>query len=380
MQTYTNKRNWKVALLIFAILIGIVSVSYTNKLVKQMKAEEIKNMEVWAEATRYLANENVQNMKFYCNIIEHNTTIPIILCDNNDSIAYTYNINSKKINDNEYLQKRIQKMKEQHPPIIINFQGGKNTLYYEDSTILKQLHIYPYVQLSIIAIFIAIAYFAFSNARKAEQNRVWAGMAKETAHQLGTPISSLMAWSEFLKADNNTNKYADEIDKDINRLQVVAERFSKIGSQPELSLCNLSDLLQRSLKYMQSRTSDKIKFSFTSETDEKIIMLNHSLFTWVIENILKNAVDAIKDKGDINIHLSENEKYVSIKISDTGKGIPKNKYKMVFQPGYTSKTRGWGLGLSLAKRIVEQYHKGKIMVEHSEINKGTTFRINLPIA
>lgn len=381
-KNYTyNKRKWKFILLIFAFVIGIISTTYTGALVKKIKHEEKKSMELWAEAISYLANVDgeIENINFYAKIIQQNTTIPIILCNNNDSVSETRNLNINREIDYNYLQNRIKKMKKQHSPIIINLPGGKkNTIYYEDSTILKQLSIYPYIQLGIISIFIAIAYFAFSSSRKAEQNQVWVGMAKETAHQLGTPISSLMAWVEILKT--NKQEYSKEIEKDINRLETIAERFSKIGSTPELPITNLVDVLKSSVAYMQLRTSDKVKIQLTfADNNDIMIPLNSSLFNWVVENVLKNAVDAIQNKGAIKINVSQSDKQIFIRISDNGKGIAKNKQKIIFKPGYTSKNRGWGLGLSLAKRIIEQYHKGKIMVENSETNKGTTFKISLPV-
>lgn len=384
MQTYTHKRHWKFVLLVFAFIIGILSLTYTAKLVKKIDAEERKSMEVWAEAISYFASTETQgqfeNIKFYEKIISQNTTIPVILCDTHDSIYSAHNFSPRQENDKNYLKKRVEKMAKQHEPIVIELPGGKkNTLYYGDSTILRQLSIYPYVQLGIISVFIAIAYFAFSSSRKAEQNRVWVGMAKETAHQLGTPISSLLAWIEILSVDKE-NKYMKEMQKDILRLQTVAERFSKIGSVPDLPLSDLVQVLKKSLSYMKTRISDKIKIELTFENFNSLLLpLNASLFNWVIENVLKNAVDAIQDDGVIKISVSKTEKQAIIRINDTGKGISKRKQQMIFKPGYTSKKRGWGLGLSLAKRIVEQYHKGKIIVESSEIKIGTTFKISLPI-
>lgn len=385
MQTYTYKRHWKFVLLIFAFIIGIISLTYTAKLVKKMDAEERKSMEIWAEAISYFASTETQgqfeNIKFYEKIISQNTTIPVILCDTHDSIYSAHNFSDRQEKDKSYLKKRIEKMAKQHEPIVIYLPAGKkNTLYYGDSAILRQLSIYPYVQLGVISVFIAIAYFAFSSSRKAEQNRVWVGMAKETAHQLGTPISSLMAWIEILSENEQKGSYYKEMQKDVLRLQTVAERFSKIGSIPELPLSDLARVLKKSVNYMQTRISDKIRIELVFENFEKLVLpLNASLFNWVIENILKNAVDAIQDSGMIKISVLQLERQASIRISDTGKGISKRKQKVIFKPGYTSKKRGWGLGLSLVKRIIEGYHKGKIVVESSEINKGTTFKITLPI-
>jgi len=379
---YKNKRRWKFILLVLAVIIGALSLQYTNILVKKMSVEERKKMELWAEATRYVAkNEDLtQDINFYMTVITNNTTIPVILTDNNDSISSAVNLNSPKENDQKYLKKRLKRMKEEHEPIVILLlDGEKNVVYYEDSTILKQLTLYPYVQLGIISLFIVLAYFAFSSSRKSEQNQVWVGMSKETAHQLGTPISSLMAWIEILKQTDENQSYIAEMDKDVDRLQMIAERFSKIGSLPDLQLYDLRSTLGSAINYMQTRTSSNVKFHRIFSCDSEVILpLNRSLFQWVIENLVKNSVDAMDGKGTITIYLDETEKEASIRISDTGKGIPKNKQKTIFNPGYTSKERGWGLGLSLVRRIIENYHRGRIFVLESELNQGTTFKIILP--
>jgi len=382
MNFYTYKKQWKVALLVVAIVIGVASLMYTQQLVSKMEIEERKNMEIWAEAQAALANTDdlQQEINFYLNIIRKNTTIPVILTDGNDSIVTPKNLNKRKEANQKYLYKKLKQMKQANEPIIIDFQdGSKNYIYYEDSTILKQLSIYPYVQLGIISIFIVISYMAFSSSRKAEQNQVWVGMSKETAHQLGTPISSLMAWTEILEQNEGNSSYISEMEKDVNRLQMIAERFSKIGSLPELPLTELRQVLDAAIDYMKTRTSNNIKFKIHYNTTGDVILpLNSSLFHWVIENLVKNSVDAMNGKGEISVYLVENEKEATIELTDTGKGIPKSKQKTIFNPGYTSKERGWGLGLSLTKRIVENYHKGKIFVRNSEINQGTTFKIILP--
>ncbi|MCK9206948.1 MAG: HAMP domain-containing histidine kinase [Salinivirgaceae bacterium] len=379
---YKNKRHWKVALFIVAIIIGALSTSYTGQLVDKMKVEERKRMMIWAEATKYVANSEDlgQNINFYLNVITNNTTIPVILTDGNDSIITTLNLNKKKETDSIYLAKELAHMKTGHEPIEILFlDGGKNIIYYDDSTILKQLAVYPYVQLAIISLFILISYLAFSASRKAEQNQVWVGMSKETAHQLGTPISSLMAWVEILEQSEENRSYVEEMRKDVDRLEMIAERFSKIGSLPELPLTDLRKTLESAIAYMKTRTSKNIDFQIHYNVSGEVILpLNKSLFHWVIENLVKNSVDAMEGKGTITIYLVENNKEASIEVSDTGRGIPKRKQKTIFKPGYTSKDRGWGLGLSLAKRIIENYHKGKIFVLSSEIDKGTTFKIVLP--
>jgi len=379
---YTNKKQWKVALFITAIIIGVLSLWYTGQLVRKMEIEERKNMEIWAEAQAALASTDDlnQEIKFYLNIITKNTTIPVILVDDKDSILTALNIKKSKEGNIKYLYHKLEKMKEGHEPFIIKLYGSnKNYIYYEDSTILKQLSIYPYIQLGVISLFILIAYLAFSSSRKSEQNQVWVGMAKETAHQLGTPISSLMAWIEILEQNDDNKTYINEMEKDVNRLEMIAERFSKIGSIPELPLTDLRKTLDSAIGYMRTRTSKNIEFLLHyNTTGEVIIPLNSSLFHWVIENLVKNSVDAMEGKGSITVYLVENDKEATIEFTDTGKGIPKGKQKTIFDPGYTSKERGWGLGLSLAKRIIENYHKGKIFVQNSEINLGTTFKLILP--
>lgn len=347
-----------------------------------MSVEERKNMEIWAQATSYLADTDGQdeNLNFYYNIITKNTTIPVILCDGNDSIIASVNTKANTPENQKFLRKLILKMEEEHEPIVVDLYGGDiNIIYFEDSTILKQLSIYPYVQLGVISLFILVAYFAFSYSRRAEQNQVWVGMSKETAHQLGTPISSLMAWLEILEQTTDNHEYLQEMHKDIHRLETITDRFSKIGSAPELPLSDLRKTMDQAIAYMKSRTSTNVKFEYDfSEIGDLIIPLSKSLFNWVIENIIKNAVDAMGGKGTVTILLDENENEAIIRIKDTGKGISKTKQRTIFKPGYTSKERGWGLGLSLAHRIIEQYHKGKITVEESEINQGTTFKIILP--
>lgn len=380
---YTHKKQWKFLLLFVALIIGGLSLTFTNKLVKQLEEEERKRIELWAEATRFVASyEDLnQEISFYVNVITNNKTIPVILTkqmpDGKDSIVSHLNINNE---NPKSLKKRLEHMKADHEPIIIELlDGEKNIIYYDDSTILKKLSVYPYVQLGAIGIFALLAYLAFSSSRKAEQNQVWVGMSKETAHQLGTPISSLMAWVEILEQNEENQSFVTELEKDVRRLQMIAERFSKIGSLPDLPLTDLQTTLTAAINYMKTRTSKNIHFKVNFNTQgEVIVPLNKALFNWVIENLVKNAVDAMGGKGSISVYLVENEKEAIIKVTDTGKGIAKSKQKLVFNPGYTSKERGWGLGLSLAKRIIENYHKGKIAVETSELNEGTTFKIVLP--
>ncbi len=381
LNIYTNKRQWKLLLLIVAIVIGFFSLEYTNQLIKKLSDEERKKVELWAEGTRQLANSsNIdQDVTFILEVITKNETVPVILADENDNIISFRNLDESKLNQKDYLSKQLALMKVQHDSIVIDLQyGHKNYIYYKDSTLLTQLSYYPYIQLSLISLFILVSYFAFSSSRKAEQNQVWVGMSKETAHQLGTPISSLMAWMEILDQEEGNKDYVKEMWKDIRRLETVTQRFSKIGSAPVLKPVDIGPVLNNVAQYMKSRTSNRINYQVNIPVSHPIIVpVNASLFEWVIDNLCKNSVDAMDGTGHIRIDLSENPYYVFMDISDTGKGIPKSKFKSIFQPGFTTKERGWGLGLSLSQRIVEQYHKGKIFVKLSELGKGTVIRVLL---
>ncbi len=382
MEFYYKKRRWKIFLLIGAILIGIGSSAYTNWLLRQLAAEERKNVELWAEATKKLAEMDdgeFTDITFLTSVLTRNETIPIILADSTDKIIEVRNINYPKEREAIVLKKELKKMKAQHEPIeIMLSETETHLLYYSDSYLLRNLRYFPFVQLGVIFLFILVSYLAFSSSRKAEQNQVWVGMSKETAHQLGTPISSLMAWVELLKLKEVDPKLIDEFEKDTQRLGKIAERFSKIGSAPELVPTNVCEVVESTVNYLKNRTSGKVKF-FIDYGDEQdcFALLNAPLFSWVIENLCKNAIDAIENEGSIVISLSLKPKHLFIDVSDTGKGIPKNQFKTIFEPGFTTKKRGWGLGLSLARRIVENYHNGKIFIKHSELGKGTTFRIVL---
>lgn len=333
---------------------------------------------MWAEATR-LINEadSSQNIEFLLSIIENNNTVPVILTDGHDNIIAARNFDKARMNDQGYIRMNLEKMRSISKPITIELGNGfVNRIYYKDSIILTQLIYYPYVQLGLIIMFILISYMALSTSRKAEQNRVWVGMSKETAHQLGTPVTSLAGWIEVLQ-----NRYPDipttrELALDVKRLEKVTERFSKIGSKPSLTKENIISLIQNSINYIQSRSSSKVLFVPTYSPDDEIMVpVNPALFEWVIENVCKNGIDAMEGNGEITIRVSEADKYAIIDISDTGKGIPKSAQKKIFSAGFTTKERGWGLGLSLAKRIIEEYHDGKIFVKYSEIGKGSCIRI-----
>ena len=382
MEFYFKKRRWKILLLLLAVGIGISSFLYTNWLVKKMAVEERKNVELWAEATRKLASPDInsnQDITFLVDIINRNTSIPIIIADSLDQILENKNISFSEDNKGKILLRVLQKMKEQNEPIIISIsESEKQYLYYSDSVLLENLKYYPLIQFAVVFLFILVAYLAFNSSRNAEQNQVWVGMSKETAHQLGTPISSLMAWVELLKMQNIDENLIQEFEKDTQRLQKITERFSKIGSIPELIDTNVAETVRSTVEYLITRSSGKVKFILDFDQYKNYeVPLNASLFSWVIENLCKNAIDAMNNSGTIQVSINEKGSQVFIDVSDTGKGISKAYFKTVFQPGFTTKKRGWGLGLSLAKRIVENYHKGKIFLKQSEINKGTTFRIIL---
>ena len=374
----------KILLLTFAFLIGFFSLWYTNGLVNKLELRERAKIATWADATRLIASPNFEgDLNFLFKIIEANTTIPVILTDENGVVKGSRNLDSSGYNGNNFMRDKIKTMELENDPIEIEYIVGQNIkIYYENSKLLNQLRIYPYFQLGIIALFLMISYFAFSYSRRSEQNKVWAGMSKETAHQLGTPISSIIGWVDYLK-DGGYDvppKIIGEINHDLERLNLITERFSKIGSEPSLSIHSLSEVLNESISYINSRTSDKVSITIK---DLKIleniqVSVNKPLFAWVIENLCKNAVDAMNGEGNIWFEVFENDSnFIFINISDTGKGISSNKQKTIFKPGYTTKKRGWGLGLSLAKRIIENYHKGKIYVKSSDIGVGTIFRIEL---
>jgi multisubunit Na+/H+ antiporter MnhE subunit len=495
---YDRKRYWKLLLFIFAVIIVVVSLWYSNVLVKkiarderlkiqtwataiqtrarlvnstqkfftQIQEEERNKVELYAEAQKRLNNAGSEDISFYLTIIQNNTSIPVILTDSKGNITSTRNtefesgnltdtnklirtkfskyprieipyykneinyiyyndsklftemqgvinnlvnaffsevvnnsasvpvlitdslhrealaygqIDTLQIHDSAYLQHTINSMSAENDPIEISIAGqGKKLIYYKDSYVLTQLRYFPYIQLAIISIFLLVAYMLFSTSRRSEQNQVWAGLAKETAHQLGTPLSSMMAWVDYLETKDIDSDTIDELRKDVSRLGTITDRFSKIGSNPSLAPENLVAVIYSSVSYLKTRTSQKINYLINVPPDHSILIpLNIQLFGWVIENLVKNAVDAMTRQGTITIDLIEEQNVVYVDVSDTGKGIPRNMFRTIFYPGYTSKQRGWGLGLSLSKRIIKEYHKGKIFVKASTLGKGTTFRIML---
>lgn len=376
MNAYEVKRLIRVILMLLALLISIATLLVSQKLAHQIEEEETARMELWAEAERLLNDPyNEGDLGFYLDVIKSNTTIPAILVDDQLNIIQSVNVNAKTP---KALQESLQRFRVEHPPILVPIDRDLTyRVYYGDSTITKQLRYYPYGVLGIVAVFILLAYLAFSYSTRSEQNQVWVGLAKETAHQLGTPISSLLGWIDCLEADVFPAEAPDEMRKDIERLQVITERFSKIGSEPTLEPVILSEVLSQSVDYMKSRSGKNVQLYYQAPAKPIRAEININLFNWVIENIIKNAVDAMEGEGTIFCTLAYRNGLAYIDISDSGKGIPKNQMKDIFQPGFTTKKRGWGLGLSLAKRIVRDYHKGDIFVKESLPFKRTTLRITL---
>lgn len=386
MNIYKNRQGYKFIILTVALVIGISSVWYTNLLVNNLALRERKLIDLSAKAYKQMAmSTDSDDLVFlFTEIIEANNSIPMILTDDKQHYISHRNLDlgteKNEAKKAKIIASQIALMSAQYDPILIEFDGVKQYIYYKNSFLITQLKYYPLVQLTVISILGLIAYMAFSNSRRAEQNRVWVGLAKETAHQLGTPLSSLMAWLEFFKTDPEFNhEILAELEKDIQRLEMITSRFSNIGSVPALCEEDVSVVIQDTVNYLSKRVTAKIAFSVQTENSEQVnAMLNASLFGWVIENICKNAVDAIGTAGKINIIIGHSGHHeVFIDITDTGKGMTKNQMRRVFDAGFTTKKRGWGLGLTLVKRIVENYHRGRIFVKHSEPGKGTTFRIIL---
>ncbi|MCQ2206893.1 MAG: HAMP domain-containing histidine kinase [Paludibacteraceae bacterium] len=382
--TFENFVKVKYLFAILALIIVAISTYFTNGLVKNVAMEEERKMTLWAEATRKVASaEEMTDFDFLLKVIEDNTTIPCFILDQNSNVVGSRNISVPKSLEGERLkifwQERKENFGDLHDPIAIDIdRDTRQYIYYDNSLLLKRLSYYPYIQWGVILIFFLAVLFFFTLAKRAEQDKVWAGLSKETAHQLGTPISSLMAWVEYMKMENIAPELIPEMEKDVTRLQTIADRFSKVGSIPELKPACLNDVLENTLAYMRRRVSSKVVISTVYQTDGPVnLQLCVPLFEWVCENLCKNAVDAMEGRGSITVNISQQENKICLDFTDTGKGIPKSKFKTVFQPGFTTKKRGWGLGLSLVKRIIEDYHHGVIFVKQSELGKGTTFRILL---
>jgi len=381
MNIYRRKLLWKALLLLFAIVIGLGSLFYTQALVAKLKTEEKKKAEHWAEATRRLieVSGDSEDFDFLFSIVENNNTVPVILIDDHDNILSHRNLPQSISTDTIALNRELKRMGERNEPIIINLSDGiSNYIYYRESTLLRQLRVYPYIQLAVILLFIAAAYVAFSTSRIAEQNQVWLGLSRETAHQLGTPTSSLSAWVEIFKSRYPDSDIIADLSADVRRLRNVAERFSLIGSKPKMYAVYLPALLETTAEYIRKRVASTIEINVIFEIKSNCeVPANAILIGWVIENLVKNAADAMKGTGTINIRITETGQEAIVDIEDAGKGIPKKDFKTIFKPGYTTRESGWGLGLSLSKRIIEEYHKGKIYVRHSEPGKGTCMRVVL---
>ena len=370
MQWTDRIRQVKILLVTLAIIIAIASLLISHFLVRDLSKEEQRRMEVWAQALHALNEaDETTDVTLISNVLEGNNTIPVIVVDDEGIIG-----DYRNIEDTTHLESYAKRMMQAGDTIRVDRQ----IVCYDESIMLKRLQAWPYVQLGIVLIFVVVAIFALLSSKRAEQNKVWVGLSKETAHQLGTPVSSLMAWVEMLKEQYPDDDLLPEMDKDVKRLQLIAERFSKIGSLPEPVAASMNEVLAHVVDYMDRRTSSQVQMIRQLPDNEVTVKMNASLFEWVIENLCKNAVDAMEGKGTITLTLMEESDRVVIEVQDTGKGIRKKDINNVFTPGFTTKKRGWGLGLSLARRIVEEYHRGRIFVKHSELGKGTTFRIEMP--
>lgn len=394
---YDSRRIWKIGLITVSLLLMGMFLLISNHLVKDLAKQERERMEIWADATKELASMSSEpgamptDVDFVFRIIEGNHNIPVLLVDDHDNILQYRNfrlpekvdsLNPMQLStrNKHYLQGKLQRLKHSPNKIVINIdKSTRQYLYYEDSTVLRRLAYYPYIQLAVLLLFLGVAYFALISVKKAEQNKVWVGLSKETAHQLGTPISSLMAWTELLDTMGVDKSIVADMNKDVQRLSKIADRFSKIGSMPEKELEFINEAVVSSLEYMRSRIPKRVSLDLHLDQARNCgVMLSPPLFEWVMENLTKNAVDAMSGQGSIDITVDTRGDQAVILVKDTGKGIPRKNFKTVFNPGYTTKKRGWGLGLTLVKRIVEEYHGGRIYVKDSELGKGTTFCITLP--
>jgi signal transduction histidine kinase len=379
LDIYSKKQRWKQILFLTAVLIGVSSLWYTNRLVRNIEITERQKMEIWAEAIRIVTSAGLETeLAFPFSVIENNTHIPVILTDAEGEIISHKNLDSLKSENPVYLYRQLEHARQENDSLVINLgPDDYQLLFYRDSFLLRQLIFFPYVQMGVIIMFILVSYIAFSVSRKAEQNEVWTGMSKETAHQLGTPLSSLIGWMELLKDSDLDPSTVKEIKKDTSRLEKITDRFSKIGSRPAMQKTDLTAILKESVEYIKGRGPQNIEYLLDLPSKPIRINLSETLFEWVIENLLKNATDAIQDAGRVIVHAVEIEDSVIVDIEDTGKGIAKSRFRTIFKPGYTTKKRGWGLGLSLSKRIIETYHHGRIFVFSSTPNDSTIIRIIL---
>ena len=380
MEWINRTRAVKIALIVIAMLLGVASLIFSNFLVRDLEREEATRMEIWTEAMRAFNNaDESTDLTLVLTVIRGNNTIPVIVLDDRGGIESYSNVRIHGTDTLGYLMHQAAAMRGAGNIIRMdmNEPGRYYEVCYDDSLMLKRLGAYPYVQFGVFIVFLLVALFALLSMKRSEQNRVWVGLSKETAHQLGTPISSLMAWVEILRSTYPDDELIPEMNKDVKRLEIIAERFSKIGSLPETTPENLNEALTRVVDYISRRSSERVAIRCVVPERPIMIRMCSPLFEWVIENLCKNAIDAMDGEGSITLHVAQTDERVYIDVADTGKGIQKSHFNSVFSPGFTTKKRGWGLGLSLAKRIIESYHKGRIYVKHSELGRGTTFRIEL---
>ena len=389
---YDSRRISKMVQLAVSLILVAAHIYFSHTLVKTLAQQERERMEIWADATRELTTSTETDVDFLFRIIHGNRNIPVLLVDEGDNIIEQRNFKlpepadtAKMIDEysavnKTFLTKKLDKLRNSTNKIEIKIDDSTSQmLYYEDSDVLRRLAYYPYIQLAVMLLFLGIAYFALISVKKAEQNRVWVGLSKETAHQLGTPISSLMAWTQMLESMGVDKEIITDMDTDVHRLSVIADRFSKIGSMPDKELTFINEAVESSLAYMRTRIPKHVTLTVHTEDDKNCgVMLCQPLFEWVMENLTKNAVDAMSGQGRIDIVVTSDAQHAHLYVKDTGKGIPRKNFKNVFNPGFTTKKRGWGLGLTLVKRIIEEYHGGKIFVKESEVGKGTTFSIEIP--
>ncbi len=390
---YDMRRYGTVAFLLIAVGLAVLFLCISDNIVKKLAEQERQRMEIWADATREIANPDAasDNIDFLLSIIQSNRNIPVLLTDDEGNILDQRNFDLPEPPDTldplyisptnqAFLNNRLNALRNTSKKIVIDIPGGESQyLYYEDSRLLRMLGYYPYIQVVVMLVFVVLVYFAVISTKKAEQNKVWVGLTKETAHQLGTPISSLMAWMELLESLGVDADMVKEMNKDVARLSTIASRFGKVGSKPTLEPANLNTVVSDAASYMSTRISSRIHLTVDCCHGPLMVDLSDSLFQWVMENLIKNAVDAMEAEGSITVTTGRSDRNAWIEVADTGKGLPRNRFKTIFNPGYTTKKRGWGLGLALARRIIEQYHHGRIYVAASELGRGTTFRIELPL-
>ena len=367
---------WKrLIIVVSALTIIVTSLLFTNNVAENIAEAEKQKMQIWAEATEQLLGEGYSDLAFF--IIEQNNSIPVIVVDKEGNVITYRNIEPPKVDREKFFEKEVQRISKLHEPIVIEIgQEEVQYLYYDNSLILKYLKYYPILQGVLIIMFLTLLIWAFRVEKKREEEKVWVGLSKETAHQLGTPISSLAAWQEILKA-TVPSQTVEEMGKDVDRLKTIAERFSKVGSAPKLEMRDIREVVEASVRYMKGRTSQRVVYEINDNAETRKVMISEPLIQWVLENLSKNAVDAMEGEGRLTFNILNEDGKVVVEVSDTGKGMEKKMYKRIFEPGFTTKKRGWGLGLSLAKRIVTEYHKGRIFVKQSEVGRGTTFRIEL---